>query len=436
MKKHELTIEEKLFKRKYRRPSRFLNFLYHFISWHAILKKYHPHIVIKDDINDCKGPCFLIWNHLSRIDHAYLIQAAYPKRMNIVAGYNEFYRSHLQFVFHLMHILPKRNYAKDVLGIKAIMSIVKEGGCVAFSPEGMSSIYGTNQPIVVGTGHLLKHFDIPVYFLKMRGEYLANTKVCLDERIGKCEAEMSLLFTPEELNKLTNEEVEDKINLAFKNDDYEYGHQQHVKWKTNGRICEHLNDICYRCPKCGEELKMVASGNEIKCTACGNGAKMNDYYEFEPFDEKCVIPSSPSKWLAEERIQAIKEIRKDPNYSYSVKAKVGFLPKDHYIKNQETSEIRGDGIFTIDHQGVHFKGTKDGQPYSFDQDYRDVFSLVIVTDLTRFALYINQEYVELRPEIPAVGKLLVLTEEMHRLHANIWKAFPWDRYMYEEAEAK
>ncbi|MCI2069196.1 MAG: 1-acyl-sn-glycerol-3-phosphate acyltransferase [Bacilli bacterium] len=431
---HRKTNAQALYDRKYKIPNPLLYKLYHFLSWHLILHSFHPQIVIKDNINDCKGPCILIWNHLSRIDHAYLVEAAYPKRINILAGYNEFYRSHLHFPFHLMNILPKKIFANDILGVKAMMKIIKEGGCVAFAPEGMSSIYGTNQPIVVGTGHLLKHFNVPVYFLKMRGEYLANTKVCLDPRIGKCEAEMSLLFSPEDLNSLSQEAVEDKINLAFKNDDYEYAKEQHVQWRTNGNICNRLNDLCYRCPKCGKEMTMVAYGDEIKCNACGNGAKMNDFYEFVPFDDKCVIPVSPSKWFREERREVIKAIRKNLSYSISVPVKIGFLPQNHYLKHHLTSEILGEGLFTLDHQGVHFKGTKNGEAYSFDLTYKAVFSLVIVTDLTHFGLYVDEEYIEFFPDTPVVGKLLLLTEEMHRLHVNTWKAFPWDADLYQSLD--
>jgi 1-acyl-sn-glycerol-3-phosphate acyltransferase/ribosomal protein S27AE len=433
MKKPKKTVEQKLAERKFHRPNRFLYFLYHLLAKIFILHKYHPVITIKDDINKCKGPCVVIWNHLSRIDHAYLVAATYPKRMNILAGYNEFFRSHLQFLFKIMNILPKKNYAMDPVGIKAMLSIIKQGGCIAFSPEGMSSIYGTNQPIVSGTGHLLKHFGVPVYFLKMRGEYLANTKVCLDERIGHCEAELSLLFSADDMAKLSQEEIEDKINLAFKGDDYEYEKEIHVKWKTGGRICEHLNDICYKCPRCGEDMVMEAKGDEIRCKKCGNGAKMNDYYEFEPFDDKCVLPSTPSQWVLDERKAVIKEIRDNPNYSYSVKAKVGFLPTDHYIKHKLTSEVEGDGFFSVDHAGVHFLGTRKGQPYSFDLNYKEVFSLVIVTDVTHFALYVGTDYIEFYPEEPAVGKLLLLVEEMHRLHENTWKAFPWYASLYEDA---
>jgi 1-acyl-sn-glycerol-3-phosphate acyltransferase len=425
MGKKRLTIAEKLSRRHFRRPSHFIYGLYHFLSWHLILKKYHPSITIKDDVNSCEGPCFLIWNHLSRIDHAYLVEATYPKRFNILAGYNEFFRSHLAFPFRLMNILPKKNYTIDPLGVKAILSILHQGGSVAFSPEGMSSIYGTNQPVVAGTGHLLKHCDVPVYFMRLRGAYLANTKVCLDERLGKCEAEVSLLFSKEELQTLSNEEIEDRINLAFRNDDYAYAKEQHVAWKSGGRICEHLHDLCYACPKCGKDLSMTSSGDHIECVACGNGAKMNDYYEFEPY-QGAVIPSSPSEWVLWERKKIMKEIRADPAYSFSVKTTIGFLPKYHYIKHKKTANVEGEGTFYVDHQGVHFKGKRKGQDYSFDQDWAEVFSLVIVTDMQQFSLYVHGEYVEFVPLLPAVGKLLLLCEEMHRLHDPSWKRFPWE----------
>lgn len=432
--KKKETLQEKLAKRKYHIPNRFIWWLYYVIMVKFMLRKYRPKVTIKDDINDCKGPCFLVWNHLSRIDHAYVLKAAWPRRVNIVAAWVEFFRSHLAMVFKLNSILPKKNFTQDIPGVKAMLSIINQGGCVCFSPEGMSSIYGTNQPVVPGTGRYLKHFAIPVYFLKLSGQYLANTKVNLDQRTStRVEAEMSLLFSPEQLKELTAEQIEEKMNEAFRHDDYAWGKENHLKWKTFGRICDHLSDICYRCPRCGAEVQMTAEKDYIKCRACGNGARMNDYYEFEPFDDTCVLPASPSEWVADERRQIIRDIRADENYSISLPVKIGYVPEYHYIKNKQTSELCGDGTITFDHKGIHFAGTKLGEAWSFDLSYSVVYSLIIETDMTHFAFYINGEYHDFYPEEPIVGKLLLLTEEMHRLHYNTWKNFPWNSDMYEDA---
>ncbi len=431
MKKEKESLQMQLAKRKYKIPNRFYYWIYHFLMSGFIAKKYRPHVTVKDSVSDCDGPCFLIWNHLSRLDHAFVMQAAYPRPINIVAGYNEFFRSHLHTVFKMMNIIPKKIYTSDMLSMRGMNSIIRQGGCIAFSPEGMSSIYGCNQPVVPGTARFIKHYRIPVYFLKIKGSYLTSTKMCLDERYGRVEAELSLLFTPEQLDAMTPEEIDSAINDACRFDDYLWQKEQRIKWKHKHGMCKRLSDMCYVCPKCGAELRMTATEDYIKCEECGNGATVNDYYDFVPFDDGCVIPETVTKWVEQERVKTIKEIRRDPGYSYSCKMKLGYMPPDHYMKHLQTTEECGEGVLTIDHAGIHYDGTKLGAPWHFDLSYEVIFSLPIVTDTSKFGLYVEGEFYEFTPEIPAVGKMLLLTEEMHRLHVNEWKNFPWNDFMYE-----
>ncbi len=436
--KEKPTLQEKLAKRKYKIPNPVIFGLYRFIMGNLVMPKYKPEIRVIDDINDCDGPCFLVWNHLSRIDHAYLMKAAYPRRINIVAGYVEFFRSHLAAVFRLNQILPKKNFATDLRGMKAMDQILKQGGCVCFSPEGMSSIYGTNQPIVAGTGRFLKHYGVPVYFMEMRGQYLTSTKICLDERYGKTYGELKILFTKEDLERLSADEIEEKMNLAFRHDEYAWQKEQRIRWKRKkgAGMCKQLDTMLYRCPRCGAEMTVRADGDRIFCEACGNGATMDEYYEFHPFDETSVIPESPSKWVELQRVQMIRAIRKDPAFSVSEEVDFGIVPTDHLMKHQQCAELAGSGVFTVDHEGLHYRGTRLGAEFSVDWSYRQIFSLTIETDTTRFALYLDGEFVEFYPKRPSVGRLILATEEMHRLHVNTWKNFPWNDWMYEGVEER
>lgn len=430
-KKKRLTNEEILNRRNYKRPNPIIYGLYKLIGTPFISMPLNRHLKRDVKISDCKGPCFLIYNHQSRIDHQLFMEAAWPKRVSILAGYSEFFRSHLHTVFKLNGILPKKMYTTDIVSLKAMKKVIKQNGCVAFSPEGTSSMYGYNQPVVPGTGHFLKHYGIPVYFLHIQGAYLTQNKVDNSFRKGRIETELSLLFSPEDLKNLTDEEINDKINEAFRHDDYLWNEERHIEFKPKkgNSMTQNLSDILYRCPKCNSLFTMKDSNDEIYCTKCGNRAMLDHYYTFHPTEGSIIY--NPSRWSIWEREEIIKDIRKDPNYSFEVNCKLGFLPEYGYIKHHKTSIIEGEGKFIVDHSGVHFKGTRNNEPYSFDMSYKEIYTLCIMTDFKQFVTYVKGVYHEFIPEFDCAGYLTQLIEEMHRLHENTFKNFKWNEYMYE-----
>ena len=428
----KLDIRRDVATRKYRIPNPFWYFIYYAVGrTHLLGAKYHPHFEIIDKLPK-KGAAFVIWNHQSRRDHTFLCTALWPRRMSIVCEYNEFFRSHLHWAFKMNRILPKKPFDNsEFVGIKAINSIIMSGGIVALSPEGNSSNFGNNQPIALGTGKLLKHYKVPVYMLHVEGSYLTNNKNFDEDRLGKVNCKLYKLFSKEDLETLSDSEIEDKINLEFKFDDYEWNKTARVKFKHKSGMCTHLDDMCFKCPKCGEEFTMVAEGDEIKCIKCGNGAHMDEYYDLHPYED-AVIPDTPSIWVQEERMDVIKEIREDDNYRFEAEVDLGILPNDHYITDKKTSEKVGEGKIIIDHSGFHFEGKKNDEDFRIDIDYKNIYTFNIPVDLSRIAVYYKGEYHEFAPHVRAKAvKALLLVEEMHRLHVNAWKNFPWFDYMYE-----
>lgn len=419
------TLQEKLARRKYKIPNKFVYCTLNKLIINPFLApKFHPTYHIIDNINDYKGPCFLIYNHQSRMDYIYIAQATYPRPLNFVVGYNEFFRSHLQFIFKLIHNIPKKNFNSDVASIRAMNQIIKQNGVVCIAPEGMSSITGHSQPIALGTGKLLKHYHIPVYMVKLKGAFLSNTKVCLDERYGKVDVTLQRLFDEEQLRNLSVEEIENKINEELWQDEYEWNKEERIKFDMKGNSCSHLHDLCYHCFKCNKDFTMFGEKNKIVCKECGNGATLNEYYDLIPFDDTCIIPESISKWVDEERRLVYHEIQ-DESFEFKEEVKLGKIPENHYLKNQATSEICGEGILTINHEGFFYKGTKDNQEFDFKIDYNHLPTLGMPIDVTFFSIYHDGKYYDIFPKNAVVGKILLIVEEMHRLHVNAWKNFPW-----------
>ncbi len=429
------TLQQKVATRNYKRPNKFVWWVIsHFIAA-IVMKQYGKQITtVKDDIDKYPGAKFIIYNHQSRFDWVNIVKMTKKQRINFVIGYNEFFRSHFKLIFKLIKSIPKKNFTQDLVSIKAMTKIIKDGGIVCFSPEGMSSITGHSQPIAPGTGRYLKRMGVPVYAMKSQGAYLVNHKVCLDNRQGMMEAELVCLFSPEQLQQLSAEEIDKRINEYLWQDDYDWNFEKKYHFNHMENATSHYEDLAYHCPKCGKEFGIETHDNEIHCKYCGNGATLDDTYMFHPYKDS-KMPRSLSKWVDYERHVEHQRIKNDPNYEFVVEDVVlGELPKYKYLTKKRTSMPCGKGKITCNHSGFYFDGTRDGQPFNFKLTYDQFWTLVIVTDCTFTGIYVNGEYLDLVPPKPVIGKLLVMVEEFSRFHFNVWPNFPWMDYIYEDKD--
>ena len=420
----KLTNEQRMYRRKIKKPG--LIYLILGGIWKMFMfKKYGVHTTFKTDFRKEKGPYLLISNHASRMDYMFMGVPVYPSRYNFVAGYNEFYRSHLQLVFKMLKVIPKKNFVPDVYTIKEIKRIINNKGKIVIFPEGMNSISGANQPIAIGTGKMIKHLKVPVYYSLIQGGYLTSPKYALDERKGRIDVTFDQLFTIEEIENLSVEEIENKINQSLYNDDYKWNkiHKYHYDIRDCG--AKNLHHLLFWCPKCNKQFTMLGEGNKISCTHCGNGATIDDTYEMTPLNEKCVIPETQTEWFNKQR-EVIKGEILDPNFSFSAKVKLGMLPKFKYLKDMKTSEIVGEGIVTIDRTGLTYQGTKDNQEFTFHINSLDLPTYGMCTDMTRFYTFYKGEFVEFYPDEACVEKIFLATEEIHRLNGGRWKEYNWE----------
>ena len=426
----KMTVAQSIRARKIARP----NAIYSILGtvWKLFMyKKYNVHYTFKTDFRNVEGPFFFISNHASRLDYIFTGIPLLPLKMNYVAGYNEFHRSHLAMVFRLLRVIPKKNFVPDIYTVKEISRVIKSGGGVCLFPEGMSSISGANQPVAIGTGKLLKHHKVPVYYSVIRGGYLTSPKYNLRDRLGHVEVEYDLLFTPEDLQRLSAEEIEETINRAIYHDDYAWNKVHKHRFDIGENGAEDLEDLLFWCPKCGKQHTMATKGNTIFCTACGNGATLSDTYELVPFNEACVIPETQTAWFQMEREMIRREVERE-DFALEEEVELGMLPKFELLKNQATSQIVGRGTLRLDRTGLTYTGTKDGEAFSFHIKSRDLPTYGMCTDVSRFYTFYEGEFVEFYPAHRVVEKFFLATEEIHRLNGGAWEDFHFSR---EEAAA-
>ena len=405
------------------------NFIYNVLGtvWKILFKKkYNIHVEDKVTLKNIKGPYILISNHASRLDYMYIGLPLLPARLNFVAGYNEFFRSHLQGVFKILQVIPKKNFTSDVNTIKQISRVLKNNGKVMIFPEGMSSISGANQPIVVGTGKFIKHFNVPVYYAVIKGGYLTSPKYNLDERPGRVDVTFDSLFTVDDIQKLSAEEIEDCINEAIYHDDYEWNKVNQYSYKVNENFLKDIGDLLFICPKCKSEFTITSTNNTIKCSHCGNKIDVDDKYMLLPHDETSVVPSTQTEWFNMQR-EIIKKQILDENYKLEEIVDLGMLDDEKYLKNQATSNIVGVGRLTFDHTGLTYNGIKNNKPFSFHINTSDLPTFGMCTDLSRFYTFYQGTFYEFYPKTRCVEKWFLVAEEMHRLNGGKWQDFKFTK---------
>jgi predicted RNA-binding Zn-ribbon protein involved in translation (DUF1610 family) len=249
---------------------------------------------------------------------------------------------------------------------------------------------------------------------------MTNTKHCLDTRPGRVEVVVDTLFTPEQLKSMSAEEIQGTLNRELAHDDYLWNREARVPYGGKGEMAKNLHDLLYLCPKCGALHTMRGEGDVIRCEACGNGARVNEYYDLIPLDDSCVIPETISHWYAMERGKAKDEV-KEEDFSFSERVKLGVLPQFKRLTKGLTSIIAGEGTLTLTRAGLCFEGLKNGEPFSFTLPVDSVPTYGMCTDISRFYTFHRSEFYEFYPERNDTMRWFHLTEELHRLCGGKWQ---------------
>ncbi len=418
--KQKLTLQEKLERKHVKRPPALPYWILINIWRLALNKRLGVNFTFNARPSKDKEPYILISNHASRVDYLYTAPAVLPHRLNYVVGYNEFFRSHLYPIFALMQVIPKRNFTPDTHAVREIIRVIRSGGRVCLFPEGMSSISGGGQPCAVGSGRLLKHLGVTVYYTKIAGGYMTNTKHCLDTRPGRVDVVVDKLFTPEQLKEMSADEIQAVLDGALAHDDYLWNREARAQYKGGGEMAKNLGDLLYLCPKCGALHTMHGEGDILRCGACGNGARVTAHYDLIPLDQTCVIPETVSDWYALEREKARREVVED-GFEYSEPVKLGVLPQFKRLKNGATSDIVGEGSLTLSREGLRFHGTRNGEPFSFTLSTDAVPTFGMCTDISRFYTFFRSEFFEFYPEKNDTMRWFHLAEELHRACGGKWQ---------------
>lgn len=107
---------------------------------------------------------------------------------------------------------------------------------------------------------------------------------------------------------------------------------------------------------------------------------------------------------------------------------LGAQPQYGYVGKNLVSYTVGDGIMRLDHEGLSYKGTRDGKPFEVFIPRDSISTTIINVDGSFFGTYASGEYLTFTPDSPSSIRWNMAIEEIYRVHGGKWQNFPWFDY--------
>ena len=191
--------------------------------------------------------------------------------------------------------------------------------------------------------------------LEMHGHHINSPFWNLhDRKVKGIEAKLYPLINQDEIETLSLEEIDDRIQEAFEYDEYYWQKKNRIHITYEGRA-EGLHKVLYKCPNCGKEYRMNSKGTRLFCEECGKEWEYTELGELEAVTGKTEFVHIPD-WYEWERDEVRKEVEAG-TYHFEGEVHVNMLP------NAKAFIPLGNGHLIHDMTGFTLTGEFEGKPY-------------------------------------------------------------------------
>ena len=327
------------------------------------------------------SPAIVLCSHGSFIDFIYAGAMIRKKRPHFIVARLYFYKKWLSALIRSVGCFPKSMFTTDFESAKNCLRVLRGGGVLAMMPEARLSTAGVFEDIQPGTYSFLKSAKVPIYTIKLSGNYLADPKWGNGmRRGGLVEAELDILFTAEELKSLTLEQIQEKVEERLYYDDFAWLKTHPDVHYRAKKLAHGLENILVRCPKCLGHCTLTTHHHDVFCQSCGKLTTMNDRYTFTadvPFDNL-------TEWYDWQKQLLADEIQQNPDYALTSHVKLR-LPS---LDGKTLLRDAGDGICTLNREGLTYQGSIDGEVQTLHFPMAEIYRLLFGAG-ENFEIYVS-----------------------------------------------
>lgn len=265
------------------------------------------------ELKHLSGPNIIIAPHSSYLDPVF-VMLAWGNKSPLYFLASNFLRESKGFLKWLtvkMCTINITQFNSDFMAVKRMLNLLRNGKNIAIFPEGERSGDGRHELFSDAFIKLLQRSQANIIFCNLEGAFLSwprwggNSNL----RLGKVEAEISLLWSKEEIAQLDAETIRETVAQLFNDNDYNWQLENAEKGKkTHKYLClnraKGLNNLLHSCPCCGESCAMFQKSYKlISCAYCNFTAELASDGLFKKAIEfpavgknKVVVSRNPIVW--------------------------------------------------------------------------------------------------------------------------------------------
>jgi len=368
---------------------------------------------IKIDKSQMKGmepPYLLLANHNAFMDIKVMTLATFPHPKNYVIAIDGYLKR--EKLIRMIGGICKRKFTTDLELIRQLKYSAEHNRVPTIFPEARYSLCGTKAIIPQSLARLCRYLKIPVVVLMMHGHHINSPFWNLtDRKVKGFQAEIKPILSVEDLETLSLEEIDQRIQDAFVYDEYKWQKENNIHVTYKGRA-EGLHKVLYKCPHCGKEYRMTSKGTQLICTACGHKWEYSELGELSAVEGETYFSHIPD-WYEWERDEVRKEVEAG-TYRFEGAVHTSMMPKDRFVPI-------GDGHLIHDLNGFTLTGEFEGEKYEVHLPGNETYGVHIeyeylgkYGDCVDLNTLDNTYYVYPHGEDFAVTKFSLATEEIYK----------------------
>ena len=426
-------LKTKLLNRKIKKPNAFLMSIGMWILG-ILNRKYKVKFSYDYDQKAIKKQSTILLSaHASRLEFIYTVYGFKRKDINVVCGYQNILKKGIYGLFIKLGVISKYLYQPDFMCVKNMIKVLKRNGAIGLFPEGIQSTSGSTHPINPATVQFIKSSRANIVVCSSKGAYLATNRYSSDRKKGHIEINYSLLFTPDMLENLTNEQIYKALLEKISYNDFAFNKVARNKYIGKKPNAFGLDKILYKCPNCKEEHSLFIENDAIKCNSCNFSAIINEYYDLVKISgESC--PSSIDEWFKWQR-RCVQNKVKEDKFSLFLEGSLCALRLDKLRKSPKNRKVLSVGYALLTNRTLKFDGMLNGEKVDFNFEMEAIYSITFSTK-GFLEFYYKNDYFMIVPKDynNCLIEWTLASEEIHNLYDEKWKAACEDAYEYSKGE--